>query len=193
MSRWDRQPAKGFSVIEMLVVVSILLIIIAISFFNIRGALPAIRADAAMKLVEGQLRTAREVAVSHRHDVQLTFTAPDQIQLTELARPGEPGANLVTLPVVNLGYAGKGAQFTLFAGVPDTPDGFGNTSAINFGGAATQRYFSDGTFVNPAGQPINGTLFVAIPGEPSTVRAVTVLGATGRVRTWKWNGSQWRE
>jgi hypothetical protein len=41
--------------------------------------------------------------------------------------------------------------------------------------------------------PVNGTVFVGVPGLPYTARAVTILGATGRIRSYHWNGTTWQE
>ena len=40
------------------------------------------------------------------------------------------------------------------------------------------------------GNIINGTVFVNTPGGGG-YRAVTVLGAIGRVRGYRWNGTDW--
>jgi hypothetical protein len=36
--------------------------------------------------------------------------------------------------------------------------------------------------------PINATFFIGVAGKVNTARAVTVLGATGRVRSYFWTG-----
>jgi hypothetical protein len=51
---------------------------------------------------------------------------------------------------------------------------------------------SDGELVDGATfQPINGTVFIGFPNQATASRAVTVLGATGRVRGWKLAKTQW--
>jgi hypothetical protein len=49
----------------------------------------------------------------------------------------------------------------------------------------------DGSFVDPTGVPVNGTVFLGVPGQVETARAVTVFGSTGRVRGYRWIGSAW--
>jgi hypothetical protein len=74
----------------------------------------------------------------------------------------------------------------------DTPDNFGNQSAIAFGTSTVSISFSsDGTLIDQAGNPLNGTVFLAVVNVARSQRAVTVLGATGRVRGYKWNGFGW--
>ena len=70
-------------------------------------------------------------------------------------------------------------------------DSFGNAAAVDFRGASRLFFLSDGTFVDLQGNPLNGSIFLGIPKHPETARAVTILGATGRVRAYRWTGSQW--
>jgi hypothetical protein len=98
---------------------------------------------------------------------------------------------LLMLPIQN------SVVYTTYVGEPDTPDGYGNAAPVYFGGVANgppagMVYQSDGTFVvNGIGTPINGTVFLGIPGQPSTARAITVLGTTGRVRSYHISGASW--
>ena len=54
---------------------------------------------------------------------------------------------------------------------------------------------TEGMLVDSGGIPVNGTVFLLIPTDggfqQGSYRAVTVLGATGRVRGFRWNGGQW--
>jgi len=192
MQEWHRRKSAGFSIVEMLVIILILMIVAAMAIIQIRGQLPLMRANAAMNRAVAQMRTAREMAVAQRREVQVFFLPPDQIQLQRLNQPA--GAPPTTFPPVP--FEG-GAQFVVFAGVPDTPSAFGNASAIVFGGVTggppIMKFRSDGRFVDAAGQPLNGSVFVGLPGHAQTARAVTVLGATGRVRPYRWTGSVWAE
>lgn len=186
----QRQTA-GFSMVEMTVGLAIMLIVAAMALFNIQGTLPGIYGDSALATARSQMRTAREMAISQRRNVQVTFPSPNEIQLHRLDQP----AGQTDFPPVTLSSRG---QFMLFAGLPDTPAGFGNNGAIEFGGQAggppMMVFQSDGSFVDfNTGQPINGTLFIGIVNNSSSARALTILGATGRTRSYRWNGSQWKE
>lgn len=177
----------GFSAVELTIAMVLLLVLVAITILSTRGAVASMRVNSALTHLSAELRTAREMAVSQRRDIQLTFTAPDQIQLTRLDQP----SGTTVFPAVKLGDAGSQVEFTLFAGLPDTPDGFGNASAVSFGGSPTMIFRSDGSFVDSNNVPLNGSAFIGIPGHPATARAVTVLGTTGRVHRYRWTGSQW--
>jgi hypothetical protein len=79
----------------------------------------------------------------------------------------------------------------MFDGVPDTPDAFGSATAVDFGGKSPLIFQSDGTLADNLGSPVSGSVFIGQAGHPETARAVTLLGATGRVRGYLWTGSLW--
>jgi len=62
---------------------------------------------------------------------------------------------------------------------------------VYFRGSTLLMFLSDGTFVDAQGNPLNGSVFLGLNNHPETARAVTVLGATGRVRGYRWTGSRW--
>jgi len=45
--------------------------------------------------------------------------------------------------------------------------------------------------VDSNGDVLNGTLFLAIPNQTSSARAITVFGTTALLRYWRWDGSKW--
>jgi len=92
-----------------------------------------------------------------------------------------------------------GAQFIVFSSVPDLPApyNFGNSAPIYFGGLSggppIMKFSTTGAFIDGGNSLVNGTVFLGIPGKPSTARAISILGATGRVREYHWDGTQWQE
>jgi prepilin-type N-terminal cleavage/methylation domain-containing protein len=208
MSKRGKRAEQGFSLLEMLVVVALAFTVMAFAVMNTMGSSQNARANSAMIAVISQLRQARELAIAKRRNVQVQFTAPNQIQLTILTLPGE-----VVPPVIPPTYlndnAGGGLTFMLFAGLPDTPMLFGNSTAISLqqpggGGAWTVMFTTSGAFCGTAqaaaslyqatnNNPVNASLFMGIAGKTNTARAVTVFGATGRVRSYYWTGSTWQE
>ncbi len=181
-----RRKRAGFSAVEVIVSFSLLAVVAGFAVVTMEGARLGIQTNAALDCVVEQIRSARELAIAERRSYQILFIAPDQIQLRRLElRPGYTDSSAVSL--------GNAVQFTLFAGLPDTPDFLGNAQAINLGKASTLTFLSDGKLVDSAGAPLNGTVFLGIPGRPETARAVTVAGATGRVTPYHWTGSAWEE
>ncbi|MGH9745869.1 MAG: prepilin-type N-terminal cleavage/methylation domain-containing protein [Candidatus Acidiferrales bacterium] len=193
--RGDR--TRGFSMVEMVVVVAVAMTLMAIVTLQAQPALLQIRANTAKDQIQSALRTAREMAISDRRSVKVEFLvnpagnpAGSYVRLTRQGGGFGPDTVIQFLAIQN------SVVFTTFNGVPDTPDGYGNAAPIYFGGvangpAAGMFYQSDGTFITSTGIPINGTVFLGIPGQPSTARAITVLGTTGRVRSYHISTTTW--
>ena len=69
--------------------------------------------------------------------------------------------------------------FLLFQGMGDTPDGFGNQTAIAFGNAQQVMFTADGLFVDQAGNLVNGSIFIGELNKPLSARAADGLRADG--------------
>jgi prepilin-type N-terminal cleavage/methylation domain-containing protein len=181
------QPAgsqRGFSAIELMVTLAVSGIVAAMAAVSIETARPSFKGDGAMRVIIAQMNIARELAITQRRNIQIQFINGNQIQLTRQEVPTG------TTVLMNVPMEG-GFTFALTSGLPDTPDGFGNTSAVTFGAATQMIFSSEGTLADQAGAPISGTVFVSLPGQPRASRAVTILGATGRIRGYKWDGANW--
>jgi prepilin-type N-terminal cleavage/methylation domain-containing protein len=198
----DRLGERGFSMVELSVAIGIILIIFGTAIAAFQPAIQAAKYDAGMRQVLDQLRQAREYSLANRRYVQVTFptvataNGPQyQVVTTELNTLTAGGG--AVNPVLSTTAIQFPEQFYVYPGYVDTPDGYGNSGAIVFGGtiggpAAGMIFQSDGELVSAATlQPINGTVFLGVPGSPLSVRAITVLGSTGRVRGWKGADSRW--
>jgi prepilin-type N-terminal cleavage/methylation domain-containing protein len=208
---------RGYSMIEMVIVVGIIAILSAVAIMQTMGSTYGSRANSAMFAVISELRTARELALSKRRNVLVTFTQPNEIQLAVQTLPGETAATPIQPVYLNDNTAGADI-FALYPGVPDTPMGFGNSSAITLtpagGGTAglAVMFTTSGEFVgttagsgyNTVGNsnPVNASIFLCAPngsnnacatGKPTSARAITIFGSTGRVRSYSWTGSSWQE
>jgi prepilin-type N-terminal cleavage/methylation domain-containing protein len=190
----DVRDRRGYSLIELVVVLACIGIISGFLFIKIQNVLPMFKSNSAMDLVIQQVRVARNTAIADRRAVIVNISAgAGTMQLQQVPANGGPAVTLSTVPLT-------GAQFCQIPGVPDTPMGFGNSQPVNFVNAnnpgavvAVTEFLSDGSFGGAVGVPVNGTIFMCIPGNNGTARAVTILGATGRIRPYRWDGSAWRE
>jgi hypothetical protein len=102
-----------------------------------------------------------------------------------MIRHEAPGITTTLLTSVALE---SNATFSQVTGAGDTPDLFGAPTDVGvaFGLATSIQFTTDGTLIDGNGNPLNGTIFLAISNQPESARAVTVLGSTGRVRGYKW-------
>jgi len=183
---------RGFSLIELMVALMIILIVSAIAVTSLKPNLQQARLDAAMREVLDTFRQAREFSIENRRYVQISFPANNQMQITQMntLTPGAGGVN----PVLTTITLAPPLVFNL-DGMPDTPDGYGNAGPLVFEGIVNgpvggMVFQSDGEFLDGTTfLPINGSVFLGMPGQQSTARAVTILGTTGRVRGWKSGGN----
>lgn len=184
-----RDAEQGFTLLEMVTVVAIILILSAMAIFNINGALPGQQATAGMNAAVAVFRQGRDSAVAERRNYQLVIpltNPPNQIGLQRLEIPvGFTALPVTTLPAPSV--FGLDSSIT----IPPEPGAPMCTSGLCFGGTPTQTWLSDGTFVQANGQPLNAAIYVMAAGNASTQRAFTILGTTGRIRTYKWTGGSW--
>jgi Tfp pilus assembly protein FimT len=196
----DQRGQKGISMIEMLIVVAIAMTIAGMIVVHLTPTLQTFRSNSAASQVTDVFRQAREYAITYRRYVQITFpnytanntTPNNQIAIT-VKNSLTPPYNQADVLLTTVTLSGT-VNFEVIKGNPDTPDGFGNATAVNFAGVdagpLTGMFFqADGTFVNLTGGYINGSVFLGQNNTVSTARAVTVLGTTGRIRAYNINGA----
>jgi Tfp pilus assembly protein FimT len=175
---------SGYSITELLFAIGILMVIASMAVVQISNTRPVLKGDGAMRVVLGQLTQARETAIAQRRYVRVVLTTPNQVQSIR-------EDSLVSLTTLTSALMEGGARFTLLDGLPDTPDKFGNASAVAFGTAVNVKFTPEGTLVNQDGSFVNGTAFLALPNQALSARAITILGSTGRIRGYRWDGSRW--
>jgi prepilin-type N-terminal cleavage/methylation domain-containing protein len=177
---------SGFTLIEVMMAVMLIGILGSMAIFQIGSARPAFVADGAMRTVIGQLNLARETAVAQRRQVDVICDEDKQV-LRLIRRDLPEGTTLLA----ETPFEG-GVRYGLPDSLPlDTPDTFGKGTPVDFGAAQSISFNSDGMLIDGGGSPINGTIFLMLPKQTLSLRAVTVLGSIGRVRGYRWNGVAW--
>jgi prepilin-type N-terminal cleavage/methylation domain-containing protein len=185
---------KGFSLLECCAVLGVVGIVLAFATMGSSTATQTSQAESGVALVQRQLRVARMTAITQRRNVVVSFDTSfgtdnaQHVNYQVVTLDGEPAQALQSVPLPS------GTQFVLETGVPDTPDGFGNSTAVCFGtgcgGSAVMQFTTTGEFVDGNYQPLNGTIFLGIPGAVGSARAVTI-GSGGNIQRFSWMGTQW--
>lgn len=180
--------------VEMLTVVAIAGALAATALMVMPGVLTQGRADGGTQQLMNTLRLARDNAIDQRRNVEVHFIGNNHIQVIREDIGNDGHGNLVisgstTLNDVYL----ENEQFTQFTGQGDTPDAFGASGPIAFGTATTYMFTSEGTFIDSQGDVLNGTVFLGVPGQSLTSRALTIFGPTALLHVWKWDGSHWTD
>jgi prepilin-type N-terminal cleavage/methylation domain-containing protein len=183
-----RRDMRGFTMTELMISLIIMVVMITAAVLRMYPLIQNWRANRAMYEVLGQLRWARQASIAERRDIQVQFIGLNEVKLVRIDQPA--GQTVLS----DLYLTGNVIYMTV-PSMPDTPDAFGNASPIEFagvsGGPPIMQFQSDGTFVDGNGNPVNGTVFLGIPTVSTSARAVTVLGATGRVRGFGSSGGAW--
>jgi prepilin-type N-terminal cleavage/methylation domain-containing protein len=183
-SGWAAGSARGFTLVEMLVVVAIAGIAMTFALAGIGSAKASYRARGAVARLKEVLTTGREMAVSQQRSVKLEFKAPDRIVLTRVENPtGETVVRDVRLE--------GGMEFVRFPVLDPTPDAWGGDKAVAFSDAANLVFRSDGALVNENNDYVNGRVFVGSGTDRTTAGFVSIFGATGRVRSYRVEGTAW--
>jgi prepilin-type N-terminal cleavage/methylation domain-containing protein len=197
-----KRQMGGFSLIEMMAVIAITLIVAAYAMLTLQPNLQESRVTNAYNTTLMALRQARDTSIAQRQTYFVTFShnspPPDTITITN-------GGNGTVVSTYQLPLD---LAFAVVNGIPtgagQTPDGFGNGgTAIAFdqgisGGNPNVVYFyPDGSAQDANGNINNGVVYIARPGYVYTSRAITVWGATGRLRGWRLYNNQgtnyWRQ
>ena len=181
----NRQSQAGFTLIEMMIAIAIVTILAGMAVPVSRGFLSAVKADGSLGVTMDVLTQARDQAVAQRRNFELAFVGTSHFQVWRIEVPSGSRTQIMDIPLAN------GQEFRKFASLPDTPDVFGNANAIQFSGTGPWMFTSDGSLIDSNGDVSNGTVFLGVPNEVMTARAVTVFGATGLMRTWRWRGTKW--
>jgi prepilin-type N-terminal cleavage/methylation domain-containing protein len=178
----------GFTLIEIMIVVALGACLMAFAVFSAGNGLTAFKASSAMDALRARLQVARDTAISRQRDVQLTFVGNNRLRFSVVNPDG-------TLTQVDELFLEGDTTFTTFAGQAAAPDTWCTNVANGFrnmNGLLTLRFNSDGALVDSATRNIvSGCLYLGKPNAPPTARAVSLFGATGRARTYKWSNNTW--
>jgi prepilin-type N-terminal cleavage/methylation domain-containing protein len=202
-TRDGRNRASGFSLLEMVITIAILIIASCVAVVSLIPLLNTQHVTNAYNTTLGTLRQARDCAVSQRTSYQVTFTqgvgTPGQIAVTAtLAFPGDPCSATYLLPTDVLFQTnsaittttppdtGAGANFGTGAHAID----FGYTGSGGTGGQSTIYFCPDGSAQTTStcagsGNWDDGVVYLARTGDLLSSRAVDLWGGTGRVRGWR--------
>jgi prepilin-type N-terminal cleavage/methylation domain-containing protein len=194
---------RGFSLIELVIVLAIGAILTAIALPQLRSSRRLQRLSALPRQVTSQLRLARQMAMSQRRAV--TFQYNDQTKqvsliahasygptvLTDSNYPNTTGSvQFNTFPLTGDGISTQDITYGIPSGAPTTAldDGISmsslSTNTINI------TFQPDGSVINGSGQPTNFSLFFYNGQLPKdTASAISILGSAGRVKIWRYSSN----
>jgi prepilin-type N-terminal cleavage/methylation domain-containing protein len=193
---------SGYSVIEILIVVALIGVLCAMAIPQIVAERRLSRTVAMTREVLSQMRYARQQAMSQRQ--AFTFQYNDTTKwvsvidhnvnsgaalLISPGFPNNPGSTVVaSVPLATGGLIASEIRYGIPVGVPTGPlrDGAPMT-ALN-GNLVNITFQPDGSVIDTTGDPDDCALFFYNSSAPrGTASAVSILGASGRVKIWRYN------
>jgi prepilin-type N-terminal cleavage/methylation domain-containing protein len=195
----DTRRQSGFSLLEMMIVLALTMIATSITFMTLEPALKQQRVTNSYNIVLSALRQARDNAVAQRTSYSVSFNAgatPNTLTVAPTFAGFQGALNPVTYSLPT------GVKFDNEPGIPNTnlttPDRFGvganpvdfgyTGQGVGLGGSALIYFCPDGSAQDSpgcSGNVNNGVVYIARPGELLSSRAISVWGATGRIRGWR--------
>jgi prepilin-type N-terminal cleavage/methylation domain-containing protein len=193
---------RGFSLLEMLIVISISLILAGINSLVWGPVMNQQHVTSAYNATLTTLRRTRDQASADMRVYVVSFATPGTITVTQNTTTGPLLVQTVLPPDVTF-HVEPGIP-TSPTVAPTTPDGMGSGGfAIDFdqgvgpGGVTTIYFYPDGTAQDINGNVNNGVVYLGRPGDLYSSRAVTLWGSTGRLRGFRlYNNSgtkTWRQ
>ncbi|MFZ0770929.1 MAG: type II secretion system protein [Candidatus Sulfotelmatobacter sp.] len=186
---------SGFSLLELMITLTIALILAGVTFVGLRPMLNQSHVDSAYDTTLMVLRNTRNLAVTQSNEYQVNFNPAGfpagtiQIEFVPPAIGGiaQPLQQVITYSIP------QDVAFAVQGGFPaNTPDGFGcGITAIDFESTACVPlafvvFMPDGSARDNLGNYANGIVYITRPNDSLfSSRAVTVWGATGRIRGWR--------
>ncbi len=208
------RSAAGFSVVELAVVMTIAGILTAIAVPQMISQRRLTRATAVTREIMTQMRYARQLAMSQSgatptgalRRVAYTFQYNDTAKeiriigpipagtasLTDGTYPNIAGSSVVVRrSLVEGGLASSQIVSGIPTSLPGAPTSVdGVTGVALAGGNLNITFQPEGQVVDAANNPVDRALFIYNnQASQATASAITVRGASGRVKIWRYNAN----
>jgi len=190
---------RGFTILEMLITVSIGLTVAGVTFVALMPVLRQNHVDTAYDTMLSVITTYRSQAMTQTRRYILTFSAPGTITVQYWAG-GVPSPAPVTVATYTLP---PDIEIAVQTGFPNPgPDGFDNgTTPVAFNpcsivdaGQPCLIFCPDGSAQDDTGNYNGGVVYFTRPGDLYSSRSISVIGPTGKIRAWRLynqNGNTW--
>jgi type II secretory pathway pseudopilin PulG len=202
---------SGRSVIETLIVVAIAALLSTIAVPQLLSARRLMRFNAMPREIAAQLRFARQQAMSQRQAVTFQYddstktvkildhnntnnanTACNMSGQLVLSMSGYPNTTCtttsLTVPMAIGGLSSSEITYGIPSGISATTLDDGNTMTALSNSVINITFQSNGTVIDSSGNFLRPTMFFYDTQVPTTTAtAISVLGAAGRIKVWRYS------
>lgn len=181
---------RGFTLTELVVICFLVAVSATFALGITMQFVRQVRGQTGAQQLDAFLKRHREMAIARRRDIEIRFLEPNRVQSAVRAVPNPPAATPAPTVLEEATFEGR-VEYRVYPGLPDTPNRFGNGSAIILGGTQPVMFSSEGAFIDAANNPVNATFSLGVRGVRNSATAVTILGTTATIERWRWDGSRW--
>lgn len=183
------QGQKGFSLPELLIVLLVLSILVTLALPNIISARRLFRFSAMQRQIASSLRDAREEAIGQRTPVTFRYDHNTKEIRYYGGKFGASGdSKNFKLQMSGSGLDPAEIIYGRPTGVSTTALGDGTNLTSLSSNALEITFQADGSVIDASKNPKNYTMFFYMSKNPKeTAFAISVLGAGGRAKAWRYN------
>ncbi|MFZ0815509.1 MAG: type II secretion system protein [Candidatus Sulfotelmatobacter sp.] len=191
---------NGFSMLELMITLTIALIMVGVTFITLQPALNQNHVNTAYDTTLMALRNTRNLAITQSNEYYVNFNPAGfpagtiQVEVLPFNAAGvaQPIQQVITYSIpTDVSFATQG---TFPATAPDSPPAlvtaggaldFESTPGVALGPPAYLVFYPDGSARDSLGNYVNGIAYITRLGSPIWgSKAISVWGATGRIRGW---------
>jgi prepilin-type N-terminal cleavage/methylation domain-containing protein len=218
--------SKGFTIIELLVVVTVVGVMTAIAVPKMIEQRRLLRSNAVVREIATQMRLARQLAmaqqqavtfqydnvtkeikiIDHNNDLTDVKSGTAVLRAADYPSAVAPGKVLFNVSLAQGGISSSEISYGVPSGVPTTAleDGVpltGPKTTLDTNNKFNVTFQADGSVVDVADVAVGGTpvsqclpwdramLIYNNKAPKSTAAVISVLGASGRIKVWRYNVS----
>ena len=183
----------GFSLIELLIVIAMVVILTTVSVFALRSSKRSYAPDDEANQIVSFFREAHQRALSQRQTQRVTIDR-NQLVVRLMDEGLLPGGDEVEIIRGKLNGTVAMTQPTVGGTLlPLPPAPYNYNTAVFTDGVCQFRFRADGSVVDPAGNSVSATFFFTpldMNDQSGTlVRSVTLFGPSGSTRAWKYDAT----
>lgn len=186
-----KKTQSGFSIAEVLIVLFVIAIVVMLALPQINSSRRLFRFSGVQRQVINALREARQHAISQRQQITFKYeNAEKRLRLFGGTFGNSGDSNNQIFELTGDGVVANELIYGRPTGTSVSALGDGTNLTSLASNAVEITFQKDGSVIDASNNPLNKALFFYDSSTPDeTAFAVSILGAGGRVKVWRFNSS----